>query len=199
MKKNTLTLAAVAVLAMTACIPSVNPFYTADDVEFDPALVGEWTTTDSEDEPEQWKFERSEPVTDKNTYQLTITDKEGKQGRFRATLFRLKDHRFIDLIPVDCEYASDQADLVAFSMFPGHLLIHVAAIEPELEIAGCDFDWLEAHLESSPAVLPHHAEDDRILLTASTRQLQRFVLKHVEGEELFSEHGRLTRNHATDE
>ena len=36
-------------------------------------------------------------------------------------------------------------------------------------------------------------EDDRILLTASAKQLQHFVLKHVEGGELFADYGEMTK------
>jgi hypothetical protein len=199
MKTAPLTLIAGILLAVTACIPSVHPFYTADDVAFDPALVGEWTATDSEDQPEQWKFERGANKEDDTAYALTVTDKDGKQGHFRATLFRLKDHRFLDLIPSECNYAADQAALVGLSMVPGHLLVHVAAIEPELTMAFSDFDWLEDYLKEHPGALAHHTEEDRILLTASTRHLQRFVLKHVSGGELFSDHGRLTRVRQTGE
>lgn len=197
MKKPTLMLVAIAALALTACIPSLNPFYTARDVVFDPALIGEWTSKDSGDQsdtPDRWTFERiAGEDNDAQGYHLTVTDGEGKQGEFKATLFQLKDHRFLDLIPEDCEYATNQSDLVAFAMFPGHLLIHVKQIEPELKMAFSDFDWLAKHLEDHPKALVHHQEDERILLTASTKQLQRFVLKHVEGGELFPDYGEMTK------
>jgi len=192
-KKTTLTLSAIAGFALVACIPSVNPFYTAEDIRFDPDLVGQWTAKDSGDEPEHWRFERAEEDAETPAYNLTIMDDNGKEGHFKATLFKLKEHRFLDLIPTECEYATNQADLVAFTMFPGHLLVHVARIEPELKFAFCNFDWLADHLEQKPGALPHHQEEDRILLTASSRQLQRFVLKHVDGGELFEDYGELTK------
>lgn len=193
MKTTPLALGVVTALVLTACIPSINPFYTPKDVVFEPALFGEWTVKDSEHQPERWTFERSDGKDNARAYDLTVIEGDGKQGQFHATLFKLKDHRFLDLIPADCEYATNQCDLVAFSMFPGHLLIHVASVEPELRIALCDFDWLGKYLENHPRMLMHHKEDESILLTASTKQLQRFVLKHVEDGELFSDYGELTR------
>jgi len=174
--RNLITFA-VAALLLSGCIPSVNPFYTAKDVVFDDRLLGEWPTKDNS-EAQGWKFEKAGD----DAYLLTITDEKGK-GAFNAHLFTLKQERFLDLIPADCEYATNQADLVAFSMVPGHLLVRVSQIEPELKLAFFDFDWLEKHLKANPKALAHHQEDDRVVLTAKTRELQRFVLKHL--DELF--------------
>lgn len=190
MKMKTLMLATVAGLLLTACIPSMNPFYSAKDIVFEPTLLGEWTASDSSDEPQHWKFERHED----STYDLTVRDEDGAHGHFKATLFKLENHTFLDLIPSECDYTTNQTDLVAFAMFPGHLLIHVTQIKPELKMAFCDFEWLGNQLEDDPKALMHHTEDERILLTASTKQLQRFVLKHLKSEELFSDYGTLTRD-----
>ena len=97
------------------------------------------------------------------------------------------------MIPTDCTYATNQADLVAFSMFPGHLLVRVTQIKPELSVAFCDFDWLETFLKQNPKALAHHREGDRIVLTADTRDLQKFVLKHLGTNELFGKSGQMIR------
>ena len=182
-------MAGAAGLLLSACIPSVNPFYTDKDVIFATSLLGEWQVKDKEDEPQHWRFERGNGTD----YALTVRDDEGKEGEFKATLFKLKDHQFLDLLPTECEYATNQADLVAFSMFRGHLLVHVAQMEPELRMAFFDFEWLADHLKENPKALPHGGEDG-LVLTASTRQLQRFVLRHLEEGALFSDYGELTRN-----
>ena len=189
--RNLIAVLGAAVL-LCSCIPSVNPFYTAKDVVFDARLLGEWQDKDKKDNPEVWKFEKSGD----QAYLLTITEKQDKQGKFNARLFKLKQEYFLDLIPGDCDYATNQADLVGFSMFPGHLLVRVPQIEPELKLAFFDFDWLKKFLEKNPKALAHHAEDTkdkdggRILLTADTRDLQRFVLKHLGEGELFEQAGR---------
>jgi hypothetical protein len=187
-KRNFITLAAAAVL-LCSCIPSVNPFYTDQDVVFDARLLGEWQEKDKSDNPDVWKFESAT----NNTYKLTVTEKEGKQGRFNAHLFKLKQEYFLDLIPDDCHYATNQADLVAASMFPGHLLVHVPQIEPELKLAFFDFGWLGKFIEKHPKALAHHKEGDHIVLTAGTRDLQRFVLKHLGEDELFEKPDEMIR------
>lgn len=195
MKTRLWMLAGTAGLLLTACVPSVNPFYTDKDVAFERGLVGSWRSVDEDDGPEQWKFGEAETGRD---YRLTVTEKDGKQGEFRATLFELGDHQFLDLIPTDCSYATNQAELVAVAMVPGHLVLHVAQIEPSLKLAFMDVDWVRKHLEENPRALAHRVGegDQGILLTASTRDLQRFLLKHLEGGQLFSDYGELQRGSA---
>jgi hypothetical protein len=174
---------------LSACIPSVNPFYTAKDIAYDARLIGEWRGKEESDAKETWKFE----ADGTNAYKLTVTDKEGKQGEFEARLFKLRQEQFLDLIPSDCEYATNQADLVAYSMFPGHLLVRVTQIEPELKLAFFDFEWLEKHLNANPKSLAHSKADERIVLTATSRQLQSFVLRHLGEGELFDQVGVMVR------
>ena len=187
MKEHNLIATLGTAVLLCSCIPSVNPFYIAKDVVFDARLLGEWQEKDKSDNPDVWKFESA---TNK-TYKLTVTEKEGKQGKFNAQLFQLKQEYFLDLIPDDCHYATNQADLVAASMYPGHLLVRVPQIEPELKLAFFDFGWLGKFIEKNPKALAHHKEGDHIVLTAGTRDLQRFVLKHL--DELFEKPDAMVR------
>src|SRR3569833_489882 len=187
MKKRNLFAVGVAVDLLAACIPSVNPFYTDKDVVVDPHLIGEWWDNETNN-PEIWVFEQS---TNKG-FDVTETE-QGKTGKFNAHLFKLKDAQFLDVIPADCNYATNQAEIVAYSMFPGHLLMRVTQIEPELIFAACDYDWLQKYLETNSTAVAHHTEYDRILLTDSTANLQKFVLKHLGTNELFKEYGTIVR------
>jgi hypothetical protein len=187
-KRNLIPLAGAAVL-LSACIPSVNPFYFDKDVVFDARLLGEWQEKGKTNEPEIWKFEK----TDDKAYKLTVTEEEGKHGEFSAHLFSLKQEHFLDIIPTDFEFPTNQADLVSCSMFPGHLLVHLPQLEPELKIELFNFDWLAKYLEKNPTALAHRKERDSFLLTAKTRDLQRFVMSHLGNGELFEKKGELVR------
>jgi len=185
-KRNVVVVAAVALL-LAACIPSINPFYTDKDVVFEPKLLGEWQEKEKADEPEIWKFEEGKD----KAYKLTITEKEGKQGEFEAHLFKLNQEYFLDILA--SEIGTNVADLVKASLIPGHLLLRVSQIDPELKLAMVDFDWLDKHLKEHPKALAHHRDDDRIFLTAETADLQSFVLKHLGEDELFAKGGEMIR------
>ncbi len=176
-------------LLLAGCIPSANPFYTEKDLLFEPLLLGEWQSVNDSDQPAQWQFEKGEGLT----YKVTVTEEKTKKGEFTAHLFKLRNECFLDLVPSKCEYAPDQAGLVSSAMFPGHLLLRVPQIEPELKLAAFDFDWLKKHLEENPAALAHHEESDVMVLTAGTVDLQRFILEHLSEGQLFAKAGALAR------
>jgi hypothetical protein len=186
--KKTILPAIAAVALLCSCVPSVNPFYTAKDVVTDPRLPGVWQEA-GKDKPEVWKFENAET----NAYKLTVTEEGDKTGVFTAHLFKLGEEHFLDLMPADCNYATNQAGLVAVAMIPGHLLVRVSQLEPNLHLAFIDPDWLKKFLEASPKAIAHRDEQDSIVLTATTRDLQKFVLQHLAKGELFSEGGDLVR------
>ena len=81
MKSQTLiAIASVAVL-LTACIPSVNPYFTEKDVVFDPSLLGTWGNPG--DPKENWRFE----AADNKAYMFSVSEDDGKTGSFEARLF----------------------------------------------------------------------------------------------------------------
>jgi hypothetical protein len=185
-KRNAMALAAVALL-MAACIPSINPFYTDKDVVFEGRLIGTWQEKENSDEPQIWKFEEGKD----KAYKLMVTEKGGKHGEFEAHLFKLKQDYFLDIIAT--EIGTNVADLTTATLITGHLLLRVPQIEPELELAGFDFDWLDKYLKEHPKALAHHRDDDRFFLTAETADLQSFVLKHLAEGELFGKPGAMVR------
>ncbi len=176
-------------LLLAGCVPSINSFYAEKDLIFAPSLVGEWTAKNDSDQS-QWRFEKLED----KAYKLTVTEAKTKTGEFTAHLFKLGKETFLDIVPSKCTYDPDQADLVSFAMFPGHLLLRVSQIEPELKVAAFDFDWLTGYLEDHPKAIAHHKEADAIILTAETADLQHFVLEHLGEGQLFAKTGVLARN-----
>jgi hypothetical protein len=181
MKKLNLFVFAGAAVLLSACIPSVNPFYTEKDVIFDSRLIGEWKASDAD--KEGWRFEDA----GNKKYKFIVTESNGKQGEFDAQLFKLKDNLFLDITPAKLELKDDQAEMVGIALIPGHLLVRVREIEPTLKADFFDWDWLKKYLETNPKALAHRLHDgkDGLILTATSRELQRFVLKHLDGE-LFS-------------
>ena len=190
MEKILIPLALIAALA--GCIPSVHPFYTEKDVAYDQRLVGEWAAKDESSDPQVWKFEPNE----QKAYKLTVTEKAGKQGEFKAHLFKLKENYFLDILPTECHFDTNQADITTYSLIAGHLVLRVSQLEPDLKLAFFDFDWLQKHLEKNPKALAHHKEEDRFVLTADTLELQAFMLKHLGDDELFQKPAELTRKTA---
>lgn len=174
---------AAATLLLAVCFPSVHPYYTEKDLVFEPRLVGDWCEKEKEQESAVWRFVKKDDLS----YDLTIREKDGKEGQFVARFFKLKGESFLDLIPAKCDYVETQAEIVACAMLPGHLLVRVVQTDAELGFAFFDWDWLDKLLKENPQALAHLRQDDRVVITAPTKALQRFVLKHVGQGEMFDD------------
>ena len=161
-------------LALTGCVltSSVYPFYFEKDVVFEPALLWDWTKGRLSNE--HWKFERD----GEKAYELTY-NAGGRKSRARAHLFRLRDQAYLDLIVPD---ATDDA----FPAIPTHLLLRVIQTGPTLRVAALDREWLGKLLAKNPTAIRHQVVEgggyQRLVLTADTAELQRFVVKHLKTE-----------------
>jgi hypothetical protein len=178
---------AVAVLAAGCLVPSIYPFYTEKEVVFESALLGTWEkpATDA-DTREIWSFEKA----DEKEYKFTFIDGDRKNV-FAAHLFKLKEHLFMDCLHV--EQAGDGV--------PPHYLLKVVQIEPTLKTAMFDYSWLKKLLDKNPGALRHaliqnepgSTNASRIVLTADTAELQKFILKHIDGKDTFGDLNELKR------
>jgi hypothetical protein len=167
---------------LVACIPSLHPLYTDDDLVFDPALVGQWIPADNADQS-LWEFSKS----GEKQYAFTLTEKDGKGGKFIVHLVQLGDRRFLDFFPVKPELAG-RDDFYKNHLIPAHTFMQVLEIDPALKIRWMDQEWLSKYLKENPKAVAHERlEDDRIVFTADPKALQAFVLKNLETPGAFSD------------
>jgi len=171
-------------LALAGCVPSWNPFYTEKDLVFEPALVGTWRPVEAkESSQENWSFTKA---GDKH-YQLAQTDEEGRKAVFDVRLFKLKEHRFLDLYLTKVEGDSLKVnDWASISLVPAHLLLKVEQIDSALKLAAVSPDWMQTHLKQHPNAIAHRiVSDGNVVLAAGTEELQKFVLAHMDDKEFF--------------
>jgi hypothetical protein len=164
--------------------PFMEPFFTEKDLVFDPALAGTWRPVEAKDNSkESWAFTRR---GDK-LHQLQQTDEEGRQAAFDARLFKLNGQLFLDLHLTKVEGDDLKVNAWAsISLVPAHLLLKVERIEPALKLAAMNPDWMQKHLKQHPEAVAHRVvSGGNIVLAASTGELQKFVLAHLEDKEFF--------------
>lgn len=169
---------ALAVL-LGACVPSLHPFFTDRDLISDPTLLGRWQHGDN-----AWEFSPGEGKA------LHVTLSEGrpdrrKEASFVGHLFQLGEHPFLDLVPDKLELASGQSELVKAALIPGHLLIRVRTEGARRQLLWCDPGWVDRFLVANPRALAHRRSGETLALTATTPELQAFVLAHLGDGELF--------------
>lgn len=174
MKRLLICLLTCPLALLVGCVPSLHAIYDDETLVFESALLGTWSTEDTE---LVWRFSQDE----EKSYRLDHLDKEGKSGRFQAHLVRLGEHLLLDLLPIREE--GDRAAFFEGHLIPAHTFMLIELGEGELALRIMDFDWLRKQLRDQPDLLKHEFVDDDVpVLTASTEALQQFVLAHVDGE-----------------
>jgi hypothetical protein len=166
------------------CVPSLHGLFNNEDLIFEEGLLGIWAKGNDK---ETWQFGRRDGQDNKR-YTLVYTDSDGKTGEFSASLGKLNDTLFLDLYP-------DEPDLNANAFYKGHLLpvhtfIKIDQIEPTLQMRMMNPDIMKEMLEADPNLIPHEIleeRDSQVVLTASTEELQRFMIEHANDEGLFDE------------
>jgi hypothetical protein len=169
---------------LCGCVPSLHCLFTDRELVFEEKLLGVWAGDNSE---ETWEFKRYSNEEDKR-YKLIYTDSEGQAGEFAAKLGKLNEMMFLDLYP-------EAPDINANDFYKHHLLgVHtfmkIERIEPTLRMRAMSPDKMKEKLEADPNLIKHEIleeRDSQILLTASTEELQRFMIEHANDEGLFDE------------
>ncbi len=163
-------------LMFAGCVPSLNPLYTEQDLIFDAALLGVWTDKDS---IETWELMKA----DEKQYKLVYTDEDGKTGEFTAHLLKADGKTFLDLAPV--EPLLPQNDFYKGHFLPIHTFALISQTAPTVQISFLEPEWLRKFLAKNPTALRHAKMEDEMLLTASPKELQKFLLAHLNTEGAF--------------
>jgi hypothetical protein len=174
-------LLAVMLFFAGCVVTSIYPYYTDKDLVFDPAMLGNWVDASKTNETSEYL--RFEQVGEKG-YRATFfgTDETNSIDVF---LFRLKQQLFVDSFPTNR----------SLDYVPVHQVSKVTQIGPMVETANLNYDWLAKLLEKNPEAIRHmvlrekpgDAEGGRIILTADTKELQRFILKYVSNTNAWKE------------
>jgi len=153
------------------------PFYTEKDLVFEPTVLGNWVNPKNHDE--LWRFEKLPELA----YRFTLIEAT-KADIMEARTFRLQGQLFLDI-------ASNDQDI---HFIPAHYLLKVSRTAPTLTMSELNDMWLLALVDKDPAAIRHHIirtgdkpEDRRIVLTADTSELQKFVVAHLNAKEAWRE------------
>ena len=165
------------------CVPvmSLHPLYTEEDVVFEEKLLGTWVD-DPKSPKNTWEFSRA--GAKEKAYKLVYSDNEGKKGSFDVHLVKLENRLFLDVFPN--QFPSEQQDWEkmkwAYNFFffeSAHTFIKIDSIEPQLKMRRTVGNEMKELLKENPNVIKHGLVEDKIILTASTKELQAFVLKYA--------------------
>jgi hypothetical protein len=176
-----LVFALAGVLFQSCIIKSIYPFFKPADVIFKTELLDSWVDQDGY----KWNIRHSKEK--ENAYEMHFQGKGEKDVVFLVHMFKLEDELYLDFLP----YSDDRPETLAIfdlHFIPTHSIakIHVLNKE-EVQIKWFNEEWLRSLFEQNRIKISHETitdesakdKDDKIyLLTASTEELQKFILKY---------------------
>jgi hypothetical protein len=179
---------AVVAACLVGCVPSLHELYTKDTLVYDPALVAAWEGKDS-----TWTF-KGDPNS--KSYELLIVEQDEKRGRLEnqmeARLVELDGKRYLDLFPrKDVEL--NVGNWFSFSLLRAHVFIKTEIRDGKLLLAIMSPDVVKEMVEKDPTIIKHEKTEDRVVLTASPKELQEFIKKNVGVKNFFGEPEELKR------
>jgi len=180
--KNALITIGFILLFLSGCIPSIHSLYHEEDLVFKNELLGIWKDSDGN----FWDFKTG----GEKSYNLTFYEGAGiisdttTLGEFETHLVKLGDYYFLDLYPGDNNQLEMPSLLIA-SLLPVHIFAKVEFVDEQVQVSFFDPDWLESLMEENRIRISYEKTDEYYLLTASTDELQRFVVKYAETKEAF--------------
>jgi len=189
MKTRNLLISLILILFFSGCVVySFYPLYTAKDLFPNDLLTGNWIDKDST----TWNFEHAyfgkevAENIDSTSYVLMVKDKDNKESKFSVHIIKLGGYYFLDFYLED-SLDDDELDLASFHVVPVHTFAKVSVTENQLQINWYDQDWLEQLIKENKIRIRHEYNGDYILLTASPKELQKFVTKYVDSKEAFKD------------
>jgi len=169
-----------SVMFLVGCVPSLHRLYDEKTIVFDEKLLGRWM---QDKEENTWTFEKE---GDENAYKLTVVDDKGKTGKFKVHLVKLDGMLFMDMFPGEID-DDKMNELYAIHLIPGHTFLKVDRTEKGWNLHMMNPDKIKEMLEEKPDLIKHEIMDDGegIVLTAGTKDLQKFVVQCTKVEEAF--------------
>jgi hypothetical protein len=173
MKARTFLIILLTSLVLPGClVKSLHPFYTDKDLIYKQELTGIWIDADSS----VWEIRQHQkmsgimkPGYPDRAYDITFTDNKGS-SKFLAHLFQLGGH------------------LVGYHLVGTHSLARVVLAGGMITIRWYNEEWLLSLFNNNRIRISHERvpwnpdqpdpESDQIVLTASTAELQKFIIKY---------------------
>lgn len=195
MMRKSLPMVAGALLFMTmlsGCAVSLHPLGTEETIVEESKILGEWTEVDGNS---RWDFAPPSKEERANHYHLTVRDfvpvgTDGMKskllrGDFIATVVKIKDVQFLDLVATDMKTDGKVSDLQKATHVKVHTFLKMKVDNEHLVLYSFNQNWLQDELEANPKAVAHTIIDGRVIFTAKPEQLQKFIAKHLDNPKAF--------------
>jgi hypothetical protein len=189
MKRNTVLAITLIVIFLQGCIvKSLHPFYGKKDVIFRKELLSTWKDQDGA----RWEIRpfKDQPAA----YELHWSKSDTDDIVFLAHLFSLDGQLYFDFLPLSDNNKNSMA-IFDLHIMPTHSIAKVEILtDNEVQIRWFNEQWLKSLFDENRIKISHEVIDDELpkneedktyVLTASTEELQKFIIKYGKDPKAF--------------
>jgi len=172
----------VAVLVSGCLVKSIHPFYKEKDVVFKKELIGIWSDQDNG----KWIISQVKKNDTPANYYSVILENEGGVSKFATHLFKLNNQWFVDFLPEELS----EPDITAYHLVKTHSLAKIEFSGDQIKIKWFNEMWLADLFKNNKIRISHETikgndQDESYVLTASTEELQKFIIKYGDDPNAF--------------
>jgi len=192
MKTKYLIIAAL-LFAIAGCVPSLHPLYTKDTAVFHEDLLGTWDSVE-----DTWTFTRNKD-DELPGYHLEFTNKklfssDTQTFHYDVHLVKLDEFYFLDFVRDLTAEEDDIMDDGIAPMIPVHSFARVDFSSNKMKLRMFDYEFVKKLFKQQKIRLKHETlQDGKIVLTAPTEDLQKFVLKYADHPDAYISEETMTK------
>jgi len=197
MNAKSIVFIALLGLILSGClVKSLHPFFREKDVIFKKELIGTWVDQKSG----KWIISQAKMkkkgsgtlgsnTVDSllNYYTVTLTENGGVSS-FTSHLFKLNNQLFVDFFPEEISVM----DLTSFHLVRTHSIAKIEVLGDSIELKWFNEIWLADLFKNNKIRISHEIiseedKDESFVLTASTDELQKFIIKYGNDPKAFTD------------
>ncbi|MEQ8812141.1 MAG: hypothetical protein RIE59_23940, partial [Imperialibacter sp.] len=199
--KSIIGMLALVMAASSCTVQSLHPLYDEKTMIYEPCLEGEWI----DDDGNSWVIKRAQrpdanqlkkELVNPKAYQITYHG-DSVETNLDACMVKLDGTYFIDLFPAENYDKEIGNDILLGNLLPVHTFSKVETQDDSLYIYQFDSEWLSDLIKNNQIRISHEVVKahgaDRVVLTAPTNELQKFVAKYHNDPKAFSEPDKFVR------
>jgi hypothetical protein len=165
------------------CVRSIQPVLKDEQLITDAHFAGDWVSSDGK------QTAHIVQADEHKGYAVRYSDQDGKPGDFAVKLGKVGD---ITIGQCTVEKLDPQiGDMTKIHLLPVYSFAVIEQTDPHLVFKVLDDKWfgkyIDAHPDEVPTIHMGTGDDEQLLFSGSTDQVQAFILKHVKDDGAFGD------------
>jgi hypothetical protein len=187
-----------AILCLAGCLTTLHPIFTSKDLVIDTRLIGTWEKVEDSTEviyrkPNANEINNLSQALQSEAAKIYVLDEKDKQGKLKSTnyafMVKLGKYFYMDYYPAGEKERQSCNHFFAAHLVPMHSIYRIQfKNNNSFSVQRLDGSYLEKLIKKKQIRIKHEVmEDGGIFITASTQELQQYLIKYSDVPEAYND------------